>query len=71
MAAEELQKRSIELELSTPIVPLVKKPVIHLGFTKKLGTLTATPRSFVTRTCKKTAVLPQLRLSACICGKKS
>jgi hypothetical protein len=49
----------------------VKKPVRNLGFTKKLGTLTATPRSFVTRTCKKTAVLPQLRLSAGICGKKS
>jgi hypothetical protein len=71
MAAAELQKRSIELEPSTPIVPRVKKPVIHLGFTKKLGTLTATPRSPVARTCKKTAVLPQLRLSACISSKKS
>jgi len=71
MTAAQLQKRAIELGPSTPIVPRVKKPVTNLAFTKKLGTLTATLRSPVPDTCKKTAVLPQLRLSACICDKKS
>jgi hypothetical protein len=65
MAAEELQKRSIELGLSTPIVPRVKKPARNLGFTKKLGKLTATPRSFVTRTCKKNSS-PSSTASICV-----
>jgi|GEM_PF-3397228 hypothetical protein len=71
MAAARSKKIVIELFPSTPIVPEVKKPVRNLGFTKKLETLTATPRSFVARTCKKTAVLPQVRLAADICAKKS
>jgi hypothetical protein len=71
MGAARSKKIAIDLFRYTPIVPGIKKPARNLGFTKKLETLTATPRSPVARTCKKTAVLPQVRLAACIGGKKS
>jgi hypothetical protein len=71
MAAARSKKIAIDLFPYTPLVPEVKKAVRNLGFTKKLETLTATPRSPVARTCKKTEVLPQQCLAACIWGKKS